>query len=348
MTSTTLTVAPAAASSTVKVNGAIGTSTVVSPANGATKTVVFRVTAASGTTRDYTVNVHRKDYGKYKFIVKSEGGTAIADVTLGIYTDAAATKLYKSGITDASGTVTFDNLTAQNYWMKEIKVPKEYERSTFIFKLSPVENETTTLDVTLAKSAENPYNSWQLKSLKATKGTLSPAFDPDTYKYTLSLDENTASTTITPTLADSGSKLTIGGKSVKSITVTLNRGASKKVSIKVTSDDGSRTYSVTVTRAKTSDKDIKMLKFSRGSLKPVFSPNVLSYVLTLSSTQADVALTITLSSNYSIYSVNVDGKVTKNLTIQVNKGKTKTVKITVKAQDGTKKVYVIKITRKKA
>jgi hypothetical protein len=96
----------------------------------------------------------------------------------------------------------------------------------------------------------------KLKKLVKSTGTISPKFKASRTSYKLTIAKGKNSVRITPTKNHSKAKLqikTAGGKykSVKSVTVKLNRGKSKTVKIRVTSESGAiKTYKVKVIRKK--------------------------------------------------------------------------------------------------
>jgi hypothetical protein len=95
-----------------------------------------------------------------------------------------------------------------------------------------------------------------LKKLAKSTGSISPKFKGSRTSYKLTIAKGKNSVRITPTKNHSKAKLqmkTVGGKykSLKSVTVKLNKGKSKTVTIRVTSESGAiKTYKVKVIRKK--------------------------------------------------------------------------------------------------
>jgi len=351
-TSATTITATGGAYATVGVDGAAGTGKVaaktVTLINGAKQTVTFTVKAQSGVTKNYTVVVRRMDLGKFKITCTNMVGKVIPDVKLGVYTDAAATVLFKSGTTDSAGQTTITGLEAKTYYIKVQAMPTGYKIPTNITALTAELDKTVGLTL-LFDTEVLAYKNWHLKSIAVSAGKLSPAFDPDKLNYKLKLDEKTSNVKITPTKADSSSKLYINGKSANSITVSLKKGQSKTVSIRVKPKSGSsKYYKITVSRAKSTNANIKKLTVSKGKLTPPFTKANRAYTLALTKSQSSVRLSLSLESTYSSYKLYVDGKRTSSRTISLDKGKTKTVRIVVTAQDkSVSKTYTIVITRAK-
>ena len=104
-----------------------------------------------------------------------------------------------------------------------------------------LENHTKSVEV----AASNPTLSANadLKSLKPSKGTLTPKFDPDVTEYKISVGYDVTSLSLSATADHSDAKTSISGKNALSVgkntrvvTVTAPNGATKK-------------YTVTITRA---------------------------------------------------------------------------------------------------
>ncbi len=86
---------------------------------------------------------------------------------------------------------------------------------------------------------------------------------------------------------------------------------------------------------KSSDATLKALSISPGTLSPAFSAGTQNYTATVSTNK----ITVSATANSSVAKVSLNG-VQNNLVEGTN-----TVKITIKAEDGSSKVYVITVTR---
>ncbi|WP_306823223.1 DUF4347 domain-containing protein, partial [Janthinobacterium sp. UMAB-60] len=152
-----------------------------------------------------------------------------------------------------------------------------------------------------------------LSGLSATAGALSPAFATATTAYTIAVPNATASTTITPTVDTPGTTVTVNGVSVASGaasgSIALNVGANTITTI-VTALDGSttKTYTVTVTRAASSNADLSALSLSSGTLSPAFAAGTTSY--TASVPFATTSMTFTPTVSDATASVTVNGVAT--------------------------------------
>ena len=110
-------------------------------------------------------------------------------------------------------------------------------------------------------SMDATLSSLTLSDNNDTEVALVPTFDAATEGYTANVDNDVASTTVTPTTTDDGASVTVDGTAATSGTPSgannLNVGANE-IRVVVTAEDGSttKTYTVTVTRAGNSAPDL--------------------------------------------------------------------------------------------
>ncbi|MGV7116504.1 cadherin-like beta sandwich domain-containing protein [Paenibacillus kyungheensis] len=190
-----------------------------------------------------------------------------------------------------------------------------------------------------------------LSALSLSAGTLSPAFASGTTSYTASVGNATASLTVTPTVADSTASVKVNGVTVTSGNasgaIPLNVG-SNTITTVVTAQDGTttKTYTITVTRAGSSNADLSALSLSAGTLSPAFASGTTNY--TASVGNATTSLTVTPTVADSTASVKVNGvTVTSGNAsgaIPLNVG-SNTITTVVTAQNNTTKTYTITVTR---
>lgn len=114
-----------------------------------------------------------------------------------------------------------------------------------------------------------------LNALSLSAGGLTPAFQPATTDYTAKTGFSTPTTTVTATLSDTSSALTVNGQAADSGQATapiqLNTG-STKIAIAVRSQNGqTKSYTVDVVRAGTSD--LSQLNVQGHSVSPGFDPS---------------------------------------------------------------------------
>ena len=183
----------------------------------------------------------------------------------------------------------------------------------------------------------------KLKSLGVTGYTLSPSFNASTKAYTVSVPEGTENVTITAQCNSSKATLdqsSIGQKSLSGDTSTFT--------VKCTAENGTSTnYTITVNRqkhtepepepaAKSSDSTLKSLGVSGYSYSPKFSPSTLNYSMTVSNGIRGLYVQAVPNDPKATVDIEGDSKwdVGKN-----------TIKITVTAEDGSKTVYKVNVTR---
>ncbi len=159
---------------------------------------------------------------------------------------------------------------------------------------------TYTVTVTRAASSNN-----NLSALSVTSGTLTPAFDETTTNYTVNVATDVTAVTVSATKADSNAVMLIGSVTVPAGTASgqenfpLNGpGTQTVVSVDVTAQSGGapNTYTVTVTRAASSNNNLSALSVTSGTLIPAFDETTTSYTVnvatdvtavTVSATKAD-------------------------------------------------------------
>ena len=167
------------------------------------------------------------------------------------------------------------------------------------------------------------YAHWipQLKNLKLSAGTLN--FSPDVTEYTLTVDNEVDSITVTPVAADNSCSVYVNNQS-PSIPVSLQEGENT-ITVRVQNADGQNTYTLHIIRSASSNPGpgeytIRATSTFGGSISPSGTTHV--------STGAAQTYTITPGNCYAIADVKVDGKsigacssytfsnVTKNHTIE--------------------------------
>jgi uncharacterized repeat protein (TIGR02543 family) len=195
-----------------------------------------------------------------------------------------------------------------------------------------------TADLTLYARWATQTQAATLSGITLSAGSLSPAFSPSRKSYTVFLDENTGSVTVTPVKTCAGATMTINGKKAESNTVSVACGKSASLKVKVSFGKKNMTVELTVKRAKSTNNLLSSLNTSAGVLSPAFEPNVTAYTLTLPAGTSKVKLTATRAS--SLASVTPASR-----TYTVKPGKTVTATVKVKSQSGAVRIYRIYITR---
>ena len=208
---------------------------------------------------------------------------------------------------------------------------------------------TKTYTTTVTRSAASSNN--QLSALALSSGTLSPTFASGTTGYIASVSNATTSLTATPTVADATSLVTVNGVAVTSGNasgaIALAIG-SNTITTTVTAQNGSpRDYTVTVTRAGSSNADLSALSLSSGTLSPAFASGTTAYTASVANATTSVTVTPTVSDATASLAVNgvavTSGNASGAIALAVGSN---TITTTVTAQDGTStKNYTVTVTR---
>jgi gliding motility-associated-like protein len=208
---------------------------------------------------------------------------------------------------------------------------------------------TQTYTVTVARA---PSSNAFLSGLKISSSNISPAFSQTNTGYTASVLHNITSVTVTPTTNDANATITVNGISVlsgiASAPVALNTGPNTITTI-VTAQDGTTTdtYTVTATRALSSNANLALIHLSSGTLSPAFAAATTSYTASVSNATASIAVTPTAV--YSTTTITVNGTAvnsgTASAAIPLSVG-SNTITLIGTAQDGvTTKTYTVTVTR---
>ena len=186
-----------------------------------------------------------------------------------------------------------------------------------------------------------------LSALVPSTGTLSPVFATGTTSYTATVANSVASITLTPTATDVGATTVqyLGETGTTVFTGTLNVGANIIRTI-VTSQDGTSlyTYTVTVTRAGSSDATLSALTISSGTLSPSFTSGTTSYTANVSNLTTSVTLTPTVNEVNATTVQYLGATGTTSFTGALNVG-ANVIRVVVTAQNGTTSTYTVTVTR---
>jgi gliding motility-associated-like protein len=195
-----------------------------------------------------------------------------------------------------------------------------------------------------------------LASIALSTGALDPVFDAATATYNVYLPNSVTSLSFTPTLANANATMTVNASpatsgaaiSINNLSVGLHN-----YYIVVTAEDGvvTETYTLSVTRALSSEPGLANLTLSHGTLSPAFNPTAdPNYSVTLPAGVESVDITPVLIDTTAVLQARLNGR---NLaipnqhliTVPVN-ALYNTLTLTSTAQDGTTiAIYTITLER---
>jgi len=211
---------------------------------------------------------------------------------------------------------------------------------------------TQTYVVTVKRAASTNA---KLLSLNTSSGSLTPAFVNTTTSYTKSVANTITSIIITPTAVDPTATITVNGTAVASGAasgaIALNVG-SNVINTVVTAGDGVTkiTYTITVTRAASSDATLSNLAISTGTLKPVFATGTTSYAVAVGNGVTSVTVTPTATNSGATLKIGgvtvTSGSASGPIALAVGAN---TIATVITAQNGvTTANYKIIVTRAKS
>lgn len=212
----------------------------------------------------------------------------------------------------------------------------------------PESHPTGSVNITVGgQKPVNPTesNDATLKSLTPSTGKLSPAFASNTLSYTMKVSEST--TKVDFSGATNNSKASIasgqscnlsGNTTACKIVVKAEDGTTKTYTVNVTKESGgTNAQDPTPDTPKSNDATLKKLDVSGFTLSPRFNKNTTSYSMTVNNNIT--GLKVTAIPNNNAAKVTVTGN--NNWQEGMN-----TVRITVKAEDGSEKTYIVNVNRK--
>lgn len=192
--------------------------------------------------------------------------------------------------------------------------------------------------ITIGNPTVSKSSNANLSSLSVTNAgnnvPLSPSFNKGTTSYTVNVSNNVDKVNIAATLEDSKAKIISGlGDVILSV-------GNNPISVVVQAENGEKkTYGVNIVRgaAASNNANLSGLSVGSGTLSPVFDPNNTSYKVTVDNNVSNLDINALTSDPKS--KVTISGN--KNLSVGKNN-----VLVEVTAEDGSKKVYTIEVTKK--
>ena len=246
---------------------------------------------------------------------------------------------------DSGTTMTINGSAASSGQEHAIALPQA--TTNIIIVLTAPSGAQNTYVVIVRKVNNN------LSALSVTPGPLVPVFAPGALTYTVDVDNDITSVTVSATKADpnavmSGSVIAGAGTATGQATIQLGgAGSETDVSITVTASSGiSKTYRITVNRV---NNNLSALSVTPGSLVPVFAPGALTYTVDVDNDITSVTVSATKADPNAVMSGSViagAGTATGQATIPLGgQGTATAVSITVTASNGDSKAYRITVNR---
>jgi hypothetical protein len=331
-------------------------------------------------TGDSTVEIksgHRYDKaGEFAAVLRAvdeNGKVRLDSVIVKVKTDApiadagndttviAGTKVnFHAKGTDSLGTIAkrelkvgdgpFINLGKQD---TSFILPNESGTVTCVVRVTDDDGNSDEDEMVVTIVAPDKSNN-NLAGLAPSAGALAPVFKPVTIIYSMSVAYADSQVSVTASTFDPQATLAINGKPASSGTpsdpVDVKVGTTIDVfKVVVTAQDGNqKVYSVSVTRAPSTDASLSKLEPDGFSLKPAFSSAVLDYADTVAFSVGSVKLKPATAHPAAKVQVNdtdvASGDASKALSLVVGDN---LIKVVVTAQDGkTKSTYNVKVVRR--
>lgn len=357
-TQTTVSALPAEATAKLTINGQAVTNGQPSasiPLAIGTTDIPIVVTAADGTAKNYSVKVTRpkSNNNNLQNLAVSAGALSPAfspatiSYSLAVSSATTATTVTAT-VEDPTATMTVNGAPVSS-GQTSPAIPLAVGPNAIPIVVTAQNGAAKTYTVSIARNA-NP----NLAGLTLSAGALSPAFAEGTTSYTVGAPNATAATTVTATLADSTSTMTINGQAVASgqtfgpVPLVVTQPNTFTIVVTAAGAAATKTYTVAVTRAASSNADLSGLQVSPGIMSPAFSSGGTSYSVTgvglfspsvvIVATVADPTATLT-----------VDGQAATSGTpvpVPVGLFTPTTIPIVVRAQDTvTVKTYTVSAIR---
>lgn len=202
---------------------------------------------------------------------------------------------------------------------------------------------------TSGKTSKKDHDNY-LKDIKVSEGTLVPAFDRKTTFYSVTVGEKTDHIDIWAIASSKKAVITYNGKRVSSLKDFPLHYGDNTVVIAVRAEDSSiRNYTVMIHREyptppkKDHDNYLKDIKVSEGVLAPKFDKDQNRYTVKVDSDTKKID--ISAIANSSKAEITYNGKKVESLKDFPLHYGDNTVVITVRAEDGTMRDYIVNIYR---
>ncbi|UVT17418.1 MAG: cadherin-like beta sandwich domain-containing protein [Nitrospira sp.] len=327
---------------------------------GQSTSITIIVTAQNGNDKAYVVAVGRgiSANNNLQGLAISPGALspAFSAGTVG-YTVNVATSVTSVTVTpsvqDNAASMTVNGQVTNSGQAQTITLNGPGANTFINIIVNPQNGPSKTYSVNVVRAALAGTNN--LSALTVSPGPLSPTFNSGAEDYSVSVATSVTTVTVTPTLQNSSSTMTVNGTpttSGQAHPITLRAaGLSTLINIVVTAQNGAqRTYTVEVERAALGgNNNLSALNVSPGPLVPAFAQSTLTYTVNVANTVTSVNVSATKADANAVMSEDVTagaGTATGQASIQLGgEGTATVVLIAVTASNGTSKTYRITVNR---
>jgi hypothetical protein len=344
---------------TVTINGQATTSRSITLEPAGSTTIVTIVVSESNTSsRTYTLRLDRAGLAgtnSLQSLTVSSGTLAPAfNADTLVYTAMVANNVASANVTpalsDPAATLTVNGQAAISGQARAITLNGPGQSTTITIIVTAQNGNDKAYLVTVSRGVSNNNN---LQSLIISPGRLTPAFSAGTVGYTVNVESGTTSVTITPTLQDTDSIMTVSGQGTTSgqaRSVTLNGpGSNIFITIVVDPQSGpSKSYVVNVIRAALAgNNNLSGLMVSPGPLSPAFNSETQDYAVSVATSVTTVTVTPTLQDSTATLTVNgtpTNSGQARPMTLRAA-GLSTLITMVVTALNGTQKTYTVEVDR---
>ena len=205
-------------------------------------------------------------------------------------------------------------------------------------------SQTYTVTVTRAGSSDA-----RLSALSLSGVTLAPVFVSGTTGYKASVANSVTETTVMASASDANAsvEVKVNGVVDQDGIVPLAVGADNVITVIVTAQNGetTQTYTVTVTRAGSSDASLSALSLSGVTLTPAFVSGTTAYTASVGHGVTETTVTATAVAG-AAYEVKLNGVVDEDGIVGLVAGSGNVIAVVVTAQDGeTTRTYMVTVMR---
>ena len=326
---------------------------------GSATVITIVVTAQDGVTQKiYTIDVTRENPSANANLsslsISSGSLSPIFSGDVDAYTanvaNAVTTLTLTPTLAIAGGTITVNgDIIASGQQSGAVSLAQGV---TTITVKTTAQDGTTTKTYTIAITRFSPSSNADLSAIALSNGVLSPAFSASNLSYTVTVPNGISSITITPSLADATAIAIVNSETVLSGVASsannLTVGANT-ITVSVTAQDGiaKKVYSIVVTRGNPANNaDLSGLSLSQGAINEVFQSSVTAYTASVSHIYNTIKVLPIVADPNATVSVNGEPTVSGQLSSTVNlQSGVNNLVVEATAQDGTKKLYNVAVTR---